>query len=620
MKNYAKKEVDPINIGNKAFNLERLIRCGFPVPSMFVLPIGYSKKEFDDLKDWLRFDKSNPDIKRNLAIRSSSVDEDTKTESMAGHFESVIGEFDFPGVVEAIERVKQSGPNVAVIVQNLVDAKYAGVLFSCDPMTYERNRSTIEWTEGLADKLLEGLTLGHMLQTDYLGQIISGDWPSNAKTLQELNNAAKMLEKEFCSPVDIEWAIDHHHSLWFLQVRPIVLPQSKAIHLTDPSSFEMLPSIIKGHHKIRLRQKAVDLGVLMAPAIVETSTGTFSDRESLPSDAAAASVVLLHPEHINCAIVREFAPTSGIGVKTWTERCRRYAIRRYPKVEDVPAAKLSVLNAGLSQSWASAAIIQTIWDAPITGIIRRTNDCYIIDVAQGHFVPKGVVEVSTIIISHARKIISENWCEQSISYHFVDGHVITESPLDHQIRLSEGQLLDIVDSLDPLFDNYQDAALEFGLLETDGNFSVYLIDVAESDSETISLDHEMISSGVISSGKSKGRIRRVSTFSENALDRHLHDKGTGRTSSNNPVIVVAEFPSTELLPYLCDDGVVGFVFKQSSVLAHLPVVLREKGIPAIAISDTELFDSLKSGVMIELDAISRELKSRDRVRFLDVSL
>jgi len=278
----------------------------------------------------------------------------------------------------------------------------------------------------------------------------------------------------------------------------------------------------------------------------------------------------------------------------------------------------SVLQAGLGQSWTATAIIQAVWDAAATGIIRRTDDGYIIDVAQGHFVPKGVVTTSTIILARDRSVVGAQWRDQAVAYHFVDGHVVTETPPKRQLRLPDDQLARIADTLDPLFDVYHDAALEFGVLDRGGAFEVYLIDIAEGDASSVKLDHDMIGSGVLSTGRCQGRVQRIDNQSAGALDLHLHDRQGGAGGPDKePVIIVADRASTDLLGHVCAPGVVGFIFRQASMLAHLPVVLREKGIPAIALEDDIAFRALTTGMLLEIDASSRLATARDRFRMLE---
>lgn len=608
-------------IGNKAANLQTLIEMGLPVPALIAIPAGGVLADPCKLLTWLEEQTPSGEGGWRLAIRSSSAQEDGAIESKAGHFLSLLGTFDGDGLLDAIERVSQSGPDMGVIVQLLVEARHAGAFFSCDPVSFERNVATIAWTEGLADELLDGTVTGEHVRLDSCGQISDGVWPGTQYHLDTLAATARDLEKSFGAPADIEWVIDHTGQLWFIQARPVVLPPPTQLALDHLANFDLLPPIVRQHHKIRLRRQAALLGVPMAPATAVTRVRGRPEGYGLSpafDGAAAASIVLLHPEHINCAIVREFAPLQGNPVEKWTEKCRRYAIRRYPSVDGIEAALGSVLQAGLGQSWTATAVIQAVWDAAATGIIRKTDEHYLIDVAQGHFVPKGIVTTSTILLARDRARVNAIWRDQPTAYHFVDGHVVSESPPRSQLRLPDALLGQIAETLDPLFDVYREAALEFGILDHGDKFEVYLIDIAEGDASSITLDGDMISSGVLSTGLARGHVRRIDNKKSGAFDSHLYDQpARARTDQAESVIIVADRASTDLLGHICSPGVAGFIFRNASTLAHLSVVLREKGVPAVTLEDDAAFARLTEGLLVELDASTRLSDARNRVRLLE---
>lgn len=612
-------QTDPL-IGAKAANLNTLMDMGLPVPPMIALPAD-SARAIDQLWTWLAQQFPATDNGWRLAVRSSSAQEDGAFESKAGHFLSLLGTFDRDSLLEAIDRVRRSGPDMGVIIQILVEARHAGAYFSCDPLSFERRVATIAWTDGLADRLLDGTVTGEHVRLDSHGNTTEGTWPGTQEHLDMLTAAARDLEKQFSAPADIEWVIDRTGQFWFIQARPVVLPLPIQLALDQKADFDLLPSMVRQHQKIRLRRQAALLGVPMAPATAIARTRGLADGSGvIPGfeQAAAASIVLLHPEHINCAVVREFAPLQGSPVESWTEKCRRYTIRRYPSVDGIDAALGSVLQAGLSQSWTATAIVQAVWDAAATGIIRRTDEQYLIELALGHFVPKGIVTTSTIILARDRSLVNATWRDQPTAYHFVDGHVVSETPPRSQLRLPDGLLSRIAETLDPLFDAYRDAALEFGIRDRGDEFEVYLIDIAEGDAPSITLDSAMIRSGVLSSGLGRGHVRRIDNKKAGAFDSHLHDRPAhARADRTGPVIIVADRASTDLLGHICAPGVAGFIFRNASILAHLAVVLREKGVPAVALEDDEAFARLTEGLSVELDASGRISDVRDRVRLLE---
>jgi rifampicin phosphotransferase len=605
-------------VGGKGHYISVLLSLGLRVPRTIVLPASSMGNGDRAAIEWLAsFHRDRASWA--LAVRSSGAVEDSMHESKAGHFLTRLGEFNEESLQEAIEDVRKSGPNMSVLIQPLIDAEFSGVAFSCDPVIYTRSESFVEWTTGLADGLVSGQKQGQGVRISAGGNATSGHWPSERKTLDDLIDRLRFLERRLEAPVDVEWVLDRDGQLWFLQVRPVVLPEPDRIRLDSKAGFDRLPGVVRAHSKIRLRKHAVTCGVQMAPAAVRIMSGKQSNLSESHSEefrnAAGVSVVLLHPERIDCRIVREFAPLQNLNVDLFTRGCRRYAVRRYPRVSDMTKAETEVLQAGLRVSWVSVAIEQAVWDAYATGIIRRSKDGYIIELAMGHFIPKGVVPTSTIVLSAGKKVLTEVWRNQPTVYHFIDGHVVTETPPSRQLHLKEPDLAKIATVLEPAFEGYEDAALEFGLLENGPDWNVYLIDVAEADKGGISLDAELIGSGVISIGKCKGKLSKACSGSVSAIDGHLNDRieRTSVAASNEKVIVVADRTSVDLLPLIGAPNVVGFVFAEGSVLAHLAVVLREKGIPAVVLHNDVAFASLPCDRVVELDAVTPGLSNAQRI-------
>lgn len=611
----ASKSLDPKNVGGKAYFLNLLRGQGLSVPPAVVLPVGFDMADADGLADWLGRTMGPPPW--DLAVRSSAASEDSAQQSHAGEFVSILGRMDLAGLHDAVAAVRRSGKDMGVIVQALLDPLFAGVAFSMNPMSHMRCELSVSWTRGLADRLVSGEDKGwHLLLNQE--QSPEGDpWLAGRDTLDQLRVVAHLLEDELDGPVDIEWVIDADLRLWIVQVRPAVLPASAIIPLDSLASFGRLPPLVRNHPKIRLRQLACTHGVRMAPAEVESWGRDRSDRAEPPAFEAATgtSVVLLHPERIRQEIIREFAPAEMPDADRFARTCRRYKVRRYPKSADALEAIKTVLGIGLASSWTAVAIVQAILDAAVTGIVRKSAAGYVVDVAQGHFVPKGVVTTSTLVLSPAKEIISATWRKQELIYRFCEGHVVTEEG-GEAMELAAGDLATMLEAFDPLFDVYRDAALEFGMIEQGGGLRGYLIDVAEGDACGMDLGLEQIRSGVLSVGRCTGRLCRFDSQDHVALDKHLHNRPEHVQLGQAGVIVVARRASVDMLPYVGAPGVVGFIFEQGAVLAHLAVVLREKGIPAIALDDAAAFGELPVGALAELDASSAAVRSIDRIGYL----
>jgi phosphohistidine swiveling domain-containing protein len=141
---------------------------------------------------------------------------------------------------------------------------------------------------------------------------------------------------------------------------------------------------------------------------------------------------------------------------------------------------------------------------------------------------------------------------------------------------------------------------------------------AEGDAGGMRLDAQLINSGVLSTGYCRGRAVRVDLSAVGTIDMHLHDRPEASATDGESVIVVAERASVDLLPYVGAPGVVGFIFERGSVLAHLAAVLREKGIPAVALEDHALFGSVVVNSIVEIDASRRDLTKGERIKISGV--
>jgi hypothetical protein len=615
------EDLDRALVGGKAYHLNHLLSLGLMVPPTIVIPVGEAP-DVEEIASWC--DRHcRPGGTWRLAIRSSSHFEDATGESRAGHYLSLIGEFDRDSILSAIDRVSRSGPRMGVIVQPLLDAAFGGVLFTCEPLSFDKNELALVWTAGLADRLVSGDDPGRRARIGKDGSVLDGEWPASPHALSELVSGASIIERELGRPVDIEWVLDSNGRLWFVQARAVVLPAPCEVTLDSEAAFARLPAVVQEHSKIRLRRRAFKARVAMAPAVVACRSGADSGQGNPNlidafAKAAGVSVVLLHPERVESRIVREFAPVRGSDVDFFASSCLRYSVRRYPRAKGIVSAKETVLQTGLANCWISVAIVQAIWDAHATGIIQRSADGYIIELARGHFVPKGVVPTSTIILSREREVVSATWREQPKAYRFVDGHVLTEELRVKRMDLEDAVLKEIASTLDPLLDVYENAALEFGIVDHDDDDHVYLIDVAEGDAGGIALDTQLINSGVLSTGICRGRAVRVDLSAIGTLDKHLHDRPEATATNGESIVIVAERASVDLLPFIGAPGVVGFVFERGAVLAHLAVVLREKGIPAVALEDRALFDNVKADSVVEIDASARHLVKNERVRIIGV--
>lgn len=99
---------------------------------------------------------------------------------------------------------------------------------------------------------------------------------------------------------------------------------------------------------------------------------------------------------------------------------------------------------------------------------------------------------------------------------------------------------------------------------------------------------------------------------DNHFDLHFFDNVEQNRSQEDSLIYFCNRPDISLLKIIekHDAQKLGFIFKEGSVLCHLAVILREKGIPAIVVKD---FLDLRQGAKIEIDATTSGLTRKGRI-------
>lgn len=161
--------------GGKAAQLGRALRAGLPVPDGFALSHAEAHALAEAASDRadVMLASMLDGIDGPVAVRSSAVDEDGRDASFAGVHVSRLGVSGARAVHDAVRAcvASASGPGArayrerlglradarcAVIVQRLVDACAAGVLFTRDPVSGADTR-VVEASWGLGESVVSGL-------------------------------------------------------------------------------------------------------------------------------------------------------------------------------------------------------------------------------------------------------------------------------------------------------------------------------------------------------------------------------------------------------------------------------------------------------------------------------
>ncbi|MBM2620067.1 pyruvate, water dikinase [Actinoplanes sp. LDG1-06] len=172
-----------------------------------------------------------------VAVRSSATVEDAPGASYAGMFDTVLDVCGADELIAAIERCQASvsnaraavyrggtgrvadvgrgegelpsgarTPGMAVVVQRMVAAETAGVLFTANPVTGNRAEMLVESAAGGGSVVVDGAA-------GVERRLVGADEP--------LREVGERLQRLFGVPQDVEWALDKNGDLWILQSRPI---------------------------------------------------------------------------------------------------------------------------------------------------------------------------------------------------------------------------------------------------------------------------------------------------------------------------------------------------------------------------------------------------------------
>jgi pyruvate,water dikinase len=269
-------------VGGKAFNLGKLIAAGLPVPRGYCVTttafdlflascpgrtelsnllaqcsgndIGRIAELSREIRSCLTEARVPEVVKdavlsawresggeRSFAVRSSATVEDAAGISFAGQFESILNVRGADALLAAIktcwlslfseralvylarQRMPAEKVRMAVLVQEMVEAKHAGVVFTADPLTGATDRFVVECVRGLGEGLVQGTVQpGRAVVEKRTGRVLAS--PENkllsSATLESLCDLARRTEHLFGSPQDIEWA-QRDGGVFLLQSRPI---------------------------------------------------------------------------------------------------------------------------------------------------------------------------------------------------------------------------------------------------------------------------------------------------------------------------------------------------------------------------------------------------------------
>ena len=323
-------------VGGKAAHLGEMIAAGLPVPSGFVVTTDACKRfmqsdprignwlerlEGCDLLDPAALRAAAEEVGRQLsaiavpgevadaiaaalaaepggarAVRSSATVEDLPEASFAGQHDSFLNVSGRDAVVAAVKRcwlslfseraisyrrrkgVAPGSAQMAVVVQELIDADAAGVMFTTDPAGGDSDSILIEAAFGLGEAVVQGKVAPDRVEVSRSGlrvarretgskrmQIVAardgvceqllaaekaGAPVLDDKTAARLAGLGLEVERVLGGPLDIEWGVCGKE-IWLLQARAVTtMPPGRGTSFedrqvwTNAGAGEVLPDVI----------------------------------------------------------------------------------------------------------------------------------------------------------------------------------------------------------------------------------------------------------------------------------------------------------------------------------------------------------------------------------------
>ena len=254
-------------VGGKAANLGELVRADFPVPDGFVLTTeayalaaraaGVDPNDPQAAAAQLRTSPVPEAVaaaareayaalgRGSVAVRSSATAEDLPGASFAGQQDTFLNVEGDDALLLAIARcwaslwneravayrrantIDDRGVQLAVVIQRMVDAAAAGVLFTADPLTGRRRRAAIDAIAALGEQLVSGaVDPDHYVVDTATREVlerraIAAQPVLSEPELLDLAALGDRVEAHFGAPQDIEFALDQSRKLWLVQSRAI---------------------------------------------------------------------------------------------------------------------------------------------------------------------------------------------------------------------------------------------------------------------------------------------------------------------------------------------------------------------------------------------------------------
>ena len=246
------------------------------------------------------------------AVRSSATAEDLPAASFAGQHDTYLNVIGTDSVLAQVRRcwaslftdravtyrlqhgIDHRRVQMAVVIQRMVPAEVAGILFTADPVTSNRKVSAIDASFGLGEALVSGLVTPDTYRVRD-GAILDRRIATTKVALTdaqivELERLGRKIEAHFGRPQDIEWCLADGE-LFVVQSRPITTL------FPVPDAGDQAPHVYlsTGHQQMMtdaIRPLGLSFWLMTTPAAARTAGGRiFVDIAPMLASPARAVVV-----------------------------------------------------------------------------------------------------------------------------------------------------------------------------------------------------------------------------------------------------------------------------------------------------------------------------------------
>lgn len=553
------------------------------------------------------------------SVRSSSIYEDMNNNSAPGVFESFlnVSEDELANTIKKCWASNFSMRSVfyfgnefksfddirmGVIIQNMQPGDCAGIMFTVNPVTAE-DELVVEITERYSDGLTDGAVAGKRLLIEPEQRKVKNGGAVDKKVIDLLADLVLDLRKVFRDNLDIEWCIKDD-LVYLLQVRPVSIVceqesrEEKENRIFSISEIDLINCKGTGLEKrvLRWRGKKQYFNRSCERVGVRHLEWYFVENYNKEMDGEIEKYISrFKGEYVTLAVNETLIDVvkKRDEVLSFMKEYGEVGEKNVISFRDIPMNEVSVISNVVDGDIVYLEAIDGIMKGLKTGELKGSS--YQVN-ADGTIVKK-----------------QEYHEPQKYMIEFPSGNTFLVPNNNHSFKGYEEQFLHIADLTRRLYKDGQRGAVEWwicgnevfaadiSLSEMNINFlddnTTYFISKGRISGSAYCLDEDSIEElNKISFGTAisvdKIEIGAISNRIFLRLKQELEQYG-----QKDEVVLIVRKPYLGIAPLL--NYVSGVVFEEASMLCHLSVMLREKGIPAVVVGDK--FNRIKNGERIMYD-------------------